>query len=330
MHAMLAQSRRWASGVIGDGANRLFFLPPLLHVAPASYFKAGGAGLKRPPSAAGHRRALEVSPSPVPWLTSSTGGNTSASVLRTASRGLARLTRSLASEALDKESSLASGRLTPSKSVMQELREGGQRSQAQDQRAQQRQERQATSRQLAPRLAALVEEAAARGIRVQQRQAPSQSSQASYLGAESQARIQGTFSTFSAKAREGVAAVLADKDARQEGKTDGLSPRQRLVLLVEEAKARGLRVAGGEANKDLLRQGHMQLKAEGYFREGSSPLPYQRAQAKPPSSPLVSPVGRLVDFMGRNKEQLLAEARAIAWGEFRHQGLVDRGRKANS
>ena len=314
-------------------SSRLFFLPPQLLTAPLASLRHGGRAtgasaarsLPKLQSSATSLSGLELDTAPTPWLVASGVGRSS--LLRVATRGLGRLTRDLASVALDKEASLTSGRLTPRSSVVEE---GAREAAAALGGAPPHRRRSA---------AASASSAASKKL--------------SYLGDEAQSRILGTFGTCTRATREGVAAALQEKATSQEegeeggegqggagqGSAAGRRRRElskRLALLADEGRARGLRLLAAEADRGDLRAGAQLLKAEGYFKPGTAPLPHVwvAAKAAPSSSSSASssssgsasassgaegsgaptsPQGRLADFMQRNNEQLLADARAIAW-----------------
>ena len=94
-----------------------------------------------------------------------------------------------------------------------------------------------------------------------------------------------------------------------------MTPQERLAWLAEMGRARGLRLAASGAEREDLRAGALSLRAGGYLRDGTAPLPFQWVAAKAATG-TDAPVGRLVDFMTRNSEALLSEARSIAGVHF--------------
>jgi hypothetical protein len=180
----------------------------------------------------------------------------------------------MASIALDKEASLATGSITP-------LRR-----------------RERAARAPVYRTAGAAEAAATK----------------SFLGEEAQERIQGTFLTFSKGTQAGVAVVLAGKAGQQDEKhlDTVFSPQQELVLLTGLARKQGIKLASrSDRDKVWMSQGNAELKLNDINRV--SPLPFHKATARALPD-VTSPLGRLVGYTASNAEELAAEARSIAWG----------------
>jgi hypothetical protein len=305
-----AAARRWLATASASPTSRLMFLPPQMLTSPASSLRrrAAGAAPRRPPPPpppAAAARAASADAPPAPWLVASVGSLGRARVLRVAERGLGRLTRNLAALALDKEASLASGRLTPMREVVAVEGEGGaQRAAAAGGAAAARRRRGGGG---GDAVAADARAAAQRGA---------------YLGDEARNRIQGTFSTFTQVASEGVSAVLAGKLAQQAARGQR-APKETLALLMDEAKARGVhvpRLQHGPEMDDLM-EGAAALREAGYVRPGTRQLPRvwaaarltPAAEAAARAAAASTPTGVVMDYMAKNREQLVDEARAIGW-----------------
>jgi hypothetical protein len=289
--------------------------------SPASSLARGAAAAGAPPppppppTAAAALAAVAPPPPATPWHVASSGSQGRARVLRVAQRGLGRLTRSLASVALDKEASLASGRLTPVRAVVAQEGEGGGGGGSGGGSG---------SSAAAAAAAARRRGGGGGGGALAAAEARAAAQRGAYLGKESRSRIQGTFSTFSPAASEGVSAVLADKMARQAAR-GARGPKEALALLMDEAKARGLPVPKlRKVELEEMMEGAAALREAGHARAGSRALPRVWAGARPSPSAAAAaqaaraaaastPLGVVMDYMEKNREQLVEEARAIAW-----------------